>query len=852
MTDTKTDPDSMLAPGIVPEHPVSDTAHNRTKAHQAGFLYSDLGLDTPSIKRSITDHLIHSVGKDPYIATGRDWYHALAYAVRDRLIERWTKTMRAHQNQDAKRVYYLSMEFLIGRLLGNSLINMGIRDESEAALLDLGLKLEALQEEENDAALGNGGLGRLAACYLDTMATLRLPGYGYGIRYEYGMFHQRIENGYQIEHPDNWLRYGNPWEYPRPEVLYPVRFYGKVIEFRDEHGRLCHHWVDTQQVMAMAYDTPIPGYATNTVNNLRLWSAKATRDFNLGYFNVGNYIQAVQEKNESENISRVLYPDDTTDMGRELRLKQEYFFVSASIQDIINRFRLQHDDWTIFPDRAAVQLNDTHPSIAIAELLRLLLDEYHLDWECAWDITRRTFSYTNHTLMPEALETWRVTLMQRVLPRHLQIIYEINHRLLKHIAHRFPGDVQRLRRMSLIDETQGRRVRMAHLAIVGSHRVNGVSAIHTRIMRTTLMADFDALEPDKIINITNGVTPRRWLLQINPALSALISSHIGRGWVTDLEQLTRLEKFATDAAFQTAFREVKHRNKCYLAALIQQHMGYTVDTNALFDVQIKRIHEYKRQLLNALHVVTLYNRMCDGEDLLASRVVIFAGKAAPGYYLAKLIIKLINDIAVVVNHDPRTRGRLQVVYIPNYDVSTAGDIIPAADLSEQISTAGTEASGTGNMKLALNGALTIGTLDGANVEIGKQVGEDNIFIFGHTAEQVVALQADGYAPREYYERDPMLRRVLDMIGSGYFSPAQPTRFHPILHRLLDEGDPYLVLADYAAYVDCQQRAAALYQDTADWTRRATLNVARLGMFSSDRAIREYAENIWHAQPVALD
>ncbi|WJW75184.1 glycogen/starch/alpha-glucan phosphorylase [Thiohalobacter sp. IOR34] len=815
------------------------------------FKYDYLGLDEASLKRSIANRLIYSVGKDPYTAKPRDWYHSVAYAVRDRLIERWMETMRTYYRRDSKRVYYLSLEFLIGRTLMNSLLNMDIDEEVAAALESIGLELEALREMEPDAALGNGGLGRLAACFLDSMATLRLPGYGYGIRYEYGMFNQRIVDGHQVETPENWLRYGNPWEFGRPEVLYPVHFYGRVISYHDEHGRLCHEWTETEEVMAMAYDTPIPGYQTNTVNNMRLWSAKSTREFDFRYFNEGNYIKAVEEKNASENLSRVLYPDDTTQMGRTLRLKQQYLFVSASVQDILGRYLRHHDSLDALPDKVAIQLNDTHPSIAIPELMRLLLDVHHLDWEQAWSLTRRTFAYTNHTLLPEALETWPVALMERLLPRHMQIIYEINHRFLDEVRHRWPGDVERLRRMSLIDETPPRQVRMAHLAMVGSHRVNGVSRLHTELMRDTIFRDFDAFYPERIINITNGVTPRRWLQLSNPRLSRLISGQIGRGWVQDLERLRALEPAAEDAAFRAAFREVKLDNKRELAEKIASRLGIEVDPHSLFDVQIKRIHEYKRQLLNLLHVVHLYNRIRDGEvEDGVPRTVIFAGKAAPGYAMAKLIIKLIHDVADIVNNDPLVGGRLKVVFIPNYDVTTAQDIIPAADLSEQISTAGMEASGTGNMKLGLNGALTIGTLDGANVEMQQAVGEDNIFIFGLDRDGVAAIRREGHDPWRYYREDAGLRRVMEMIGGGYFSVEEPSRFRPVVDALLAGGDHYLLLADFADYCAAQRRVEALYLDEEEWTRRAILNVARLGYFSSDRSIAEYAEKIWGVSPEA--
>jgi starch phosphorylase len=790
------------------------------------------------------------MGKDPITATTRDWFNATAYAVRERLIERWMETMRSYYRSDAKRVYYLSMEFLTGRLLSNSLLNMGFYDECREALSDLELDYERIHEQEKDAALGNGGLGRLAACFLDSMATLSLPAYGYGIRYEYGMFKQSIEHGSQIERPDNWLRYGNPWEFPRPEVLFPIKFGGRVVEFRDERGDSRFHWVDTDDVMAMAFDTPVPGYDTSTVNNMRLWSAKASKDFSLKHFNEGDYFTAVQEKNESENISKVLYPDDTTENGRTLRLKQQYFFVAASLQDILRRFLTDHKSLDALPDKVAIQLNDTHPAIAIPELMRVLLDIHRLDWDRAWDITRRTFSYTNHTLMPEALETWPASLFERVLPRHLQIIYEINHRFLAHVHRRYPGDVDRLVRMSIVDETSGRRLRMAHLAIAGSHKVNGVSAIHTDLMRKTIFADFDAYWPDKIVNITNGITPRRWLNQANPALSAIITDQIGRGWVRNLSELARLAPLAEYPEFRQRFRDGKRANKERLAAILRTELGLKVDPASMFDVQVKRIHEYKRQLLNVLHIVIRYNRIRDGlAESIVPRTVIFSGKAAPGYVMAKLIIKLIHSVADVVNHDPAVGGRLKVAFIPDYSVSNAERIVPACDLSEQISTAGTEASGTGNMKLALNGALTIGTLDGANVEMRAEVGEENIFIFGMTADEVAARRRAGYNPWDVYGNDPELRRALDMIGSGHFSPEAPQLFRPIFDALTMHGDRFLVMADCASYVACQDRVDALYRDADEWSRRAILNVAGMGRFSSDRTILEYARTIWNVTPV---
>jgi len=817
------------------------------------YRYRHHGLDKESFKKSVVNLLLYSLGKDHITSTHRDWFHTAAAAVRARLIERWMETMRSYYKTDSKRVYYLSLEFLTGRLFTNSLLNLEFYDACREALAELDLDIEHLKELENDAALGNGGLGRLAACFLDSMATLDLPGYGYGIRYEYGMFTQRIENGWQVEHPDNWLRYGNPWEFSRPEVLYPVKFCGRVVEYKDEKGAFRHHWVDTEDVMAMAFDTPVPGFGTDTVNNMRLWSAKASRDFNLKYFNEGNYIKAVEEKNESENLSKVLYPDDTTIMGRELRLKQQYFFVCASLQDILRRFTKYHPNLDELPDEVAIQLNDTHPSIAIPELMRILVDIHRMDWDRAWNITRKTFSYTNHTLMPEALETWPVQLFGEILPRHLQIIYEINQRFLDEVRHKFPGDTELVKRMSLIDESAGRRVRMAHLATVGSHTVNGVSRIHTDLMKETIFADFERLTPGKVINITNGITPRRWLHQANPDLSKLITGHLGPCWLRDLDCLKNLRPLAEDAAFRKEFRAVKQANKKRLAEGIEVRTRTKVNPDSLFDVQTKRIHEYKRQLLNVLHVITRYNRIRDGKaKSMVPRTVIIGGKAAPGYYMAKLIIKLIHGVADVVNHDPAVNEHLRLVFLPNYNVSNAEKIIPACDLSEQISTAGTEASGTGNMKFALNGGLTIGTLDGANIEMREEVGAENFFIFGLTSDGVAEIRQEGYDPWHYYNTNGELRRVLDMIAQGFFSPDDPHRFRPIFESLTGGGDHYLLLADYEAYIKAQEQVDALYRDQEEWSRRAILNVAGMGKFSSDRSIHEYAEKIWNVKPVTRE
>lgn len=803
---------------------------------------------TPAVKKiteSIQDHLIFSAGKSNSWSTKRDWYLAAGHAVRDHLMDRWVKTRVKYQESDPKRVYYFSLEFLIGRMLSNASLNLGIANEVSAGLNELGHAMEEVVEMEPDAALGNGGLGRLAACFVDSMATMDIPSTGYGIRYDYGMFKQSIENGQQVEHPDNWLRYPNIWEFQRPEHTHHVQFYGRVIEFPTPKG-MEYHWVDTENVVAMPYDVPVPGYGTETVNNLRLWSAKATKEFDLWHFNEGNYEKSVEHRNGSESISKVLYPNDSSANGRELRLKQQYFFVSASIQDILHRFLGKGHAWDILPEKVAIQLNDTHPAIAVAEMMHQLVDKHRLDWQYAWNLTTKIFAYTNHTLMPEALETWSVELFGSLLPRHLQIIYLINHDFLQMVNHHFPGDNDLLGRVSIIDETHGRRVRMAHLAVVGSHTVNGVAELHSELLKSTLFADFNKIYPGKFTNVTNGITPRRWLNQCNPGLTSLIESKLGAGFQKELAQLKKLEKLAEDKAFQKTFSEVKFANKKRLADKILTQTGVEIDPNSLFDVQIKRIHEYKRQLLNVLHVITLYNRIRSGQlKDVTPRTVIFAGKAAPGYWLAKQIIRLINDVAAIVNEDVAVQGKLKVVFYPNYEVSAAEIIFPGADLSEQISTAGTEASGTGNMKMALNGALTIGTLDGANVEIMEEVGKENIFIFGLTTPEVAALKASGYNPWDYYHSNPELKEVLDMIASGYFSVEEPTRYQCIFDTLLHKGDQYLLLADYASYVETQEKVADLYQNQTEWTKKAILNVARMAKFSSDRTIGEYAKNIWH-------
>ncbi|MBI4640477.1 MAG: glycogen/starch/alpha-glucan phosphorylase [Candidatus Tectomicrobia bacterium] len=806
-----------------------------------------------SLKGSFADHLLYTLAKDQYAATKLDQYNSLALTVKDQLVKRWIRTQQTYYDVDAKRIYYLSLEFLMGRMLGNSLINLQLFDEAFQALRELGYDLEELQEMEWDAGLGNGGLGRLAACFLDSMATMQLPAYGYGIRYEYGIFFQRIRDGYQIETPDNWLRYGNVLEIARPERLYPVKFYGRVLQYYDKNGAFRNEWIETDDVMAMAYDFPVPGYANNTANNMRLWAAKSTREFDLEYFNHGDYIRAVEDKDRTETISKVLYPNDNIFEGKELRLKQQYFFVSATLQDIIFRYQKPHKSFDEFSDKVAIQLNDTHPSIAIPELMRILVDVYEFSWEKAWEITVKTFGYTNHTILPEALEKWPLTLLENVLPRHLLIIYEINRRFLEEVNRRFPGDFDRMRRMSLIEEDDGKKVRMAHLAIVGSHSVNGVAALHTEILKHDIFKDFFDIYPERFHNKTNGITQRRWLRQCNPRLSDLISKQIGEGWITDLPQLKKLIPFAEDKTFREEWRQAKFTNKKRLADYIAKTLGVEVNLESMFDCQVKRIHEYKRQLLNLFHVIHLYNQIkADPKGSFAPRTVLFAGKAAPGYFMAKLIIKLINSVADLVNHDPDMGDRLKVLFLPNYGVSLAEKIIPAADLSEQISTAGTEASGTGNMKFALNGALTIGTLDGANIEIQEEVGDSNIFIFGMRAEEVSGKKRSGYNPLEYYERVPELKKSLDMIARGYFSPSNPDLFKPIIDSLLSQGDHYLLLADFESYVACQQRVSQGYMDQEEWSRKSILNVANMGKFSSDRTIADYAREIWGITPVPIE
>lgn len=810
------------------------------------------GYDAESFKRSVLSNLEYRLAKGQMHATKYDYFLSVAYAAAERLIERWIRTQESYYHQKPKRVYYLSMEFLMGRSLGNSLINLGLYDTCKTALEELGLDIEEMRNSEVDAGLGNGGLGRLAACFLDSMATLGIPAHGYGIRYDYGLFHQKIVHGQQMETPDNWLALPNPWEVARPEHVFKVRFGGWTEQRLDRDGSTRVYWRDADEVLAQAYDTPVPGFETTTVNTLRLWTARASEGFNLDYFNHGDYMSACEKKVITENITKVLYPNDNCLIGRELRLKQEYFLVSASVQDIIRRFKHDHgDNWSAFPDAVAIQLNDTHPALAIPELLRILLDEEDLSWEKAWDIAVRTFAYTNHTLMPEALEEWPVSMIETLLPRHMELIYLINHHFMRDVARRFPGDVDRLRRMSIIGEEGHRRVRMAYLAVVGSHKVNGVAGLHSQLMRDTIFCDFAEFWPEKFTNKTNGVTPRRWLRKANPLLSSLITEAIGDGWVKDLSLLRNLERYADDTAFQEQWRQVKQAAKEPLINLVHQATGTIISPHTLFDVQIKRIHEYKRQLLFVLYIIRNYLRLKDGKDeTCVPRTCLIGGKAAPGYHMAKLIIHLINRVSEVINRDPDVRDYLRVAFIPNYQVSVAEKVIPAANLSEQISTAGTEASGTGNMKLALNGALTIGTLDGANVEILGEVGWENMFIFGKTTDEIAALKQQGYNPRTFIEASVEMQRVLHLLECDFFSPSEPGLFRPIYDALVYH-DHFCLLADFDSYVACQDTVSATYCDQTRWTRMSILNVARSGLFSSDRTIAEYASEIWQASRVEV-
>jgi starch phosphorylase len=827
----------------------------KTPAAKSCATSAPVAAGPEALKQAILLHLKNTLARDPGTATVRDWWISTAMAVRDCILERFIATQGVHHDGNVRRIYYLSLEYLMGRLMEHNLHNTGLYDDTVAAVRELGLDFTALRDAEEDMGLGNGGLGRLAACFLDSLATHDFPAIGYGIHYEYGLFKQEFVNGYQVEHPDNWIIFGDPWEIVRPEYTLRVQLYGQVEHVFDDRGNSRPRWVDTKTVLGVPYDIPIAGYGTKTVNFLRLWGSKATEEFDLATFNQGGYIEAVREKAVGESVSKVLYPNDKTENGKELRLVQQYFFVACSLRDIIRRHRKHpNNSWDNFSEKVAIQLNDTHPAIAIVELLRILVDEEDLPWEKAWEIVTRTFSYTNHTLLPEALERWSVPLFQRVLPRHLQLIFDLNVHLMEACERQWPGDNQKKRTCSLIEENGDKMVRMAHLSVVACHAVNGVAALHTELLKRNLFPDFNELYPGKFNNKTNGITPRRWLLQCNPRLARFITDHLGPAWVRDLDQLRKLEKWAGDPGFQREFLAIKQANKQDLAAVIRAECdGLEVSPDAIFDVQIKRLHEYKRQHLNLLHILALYRRLLQNPSHdIVPRVFIFAAKASPGYDVAKNIIKAINAVGARINVDSRINGRLKVVFLPNYRVSLAEKIIPAADVSEQISTAGKEASGTGNMKLALNGALTVGTLDGANIEIREEVGDENIFIFGHTLEQVEELHRQGYHPWDWYHGDEELHAVVDWLGSNYFTPNEPPGvLTPVHHSLLDGGDPFMVLADFRLYSDCQTLVDAAYRDQKRWAQMAILNTARVGKFSSDRTIREYAGDIWKLDSVPV-
>ena len=811
------------------------------------------GTSEQALKRAYLDNLFYVLGRSIDTATTHDLFMAAAYTVRDRLLERWVKTAKSYKATGCRTVCYLSAEFLLGPHMGNNLLSLGLVEQAIQAAEELGLDFRNILAEEEEPGLGNGGLGRLAACYMDSLATLQIPAIGYGIRYEFGIFDQVIRDGWQTEVSDLWLRNGNPWELERPKLRFAVKFGGRTEQHVDAQGRLRVAWVPDLVVNGVAYDTPIAGYGVNNTNLLRLWRSEACESFDFQAFNVGDYYKAVHSKIVAENISKVLYPNDEPAAGKELRLKQQYFFVSCSLQDMMRIHLMQHGDLRNFQNKFVVQLNDTHPSIAVAELMRLLLDEHAMAWEEAWEITRNAFAFTNHTLLPEALETWPLELFGRLLPRHLEIIYEINRRFLDEVRCRYPMDAERVARLSIIDERGHRSVRMAHLAMVGSFAVNGVAALHTELLKTTVMKDFYDLWPEKFHNVTNGVTPRRFLRLSNPELSHLISGKLrNENWLSHMQDLRQLELYADDSRFHQDWRSVKFIAKRRLADLIKERTGIVVDPHSMFDIQVKRIHEYKRQHLNLLHVITLYNRIKQNPGLeLTPRTVIFGGKAAPGYFMAKLIIKLINSVAEVVNQDPQVKQSLQVVFFPDFNVKNSQFIYPAADLSEQISLAGKEASGTGNMKFSMNGALTIGTLDGANVEIREEVGAENFFLFGLHADQVMRLRAEGYRPWEFYNGNFELKEAIDLINSGIFSHGDTTLFRPLTDALL-KHDPFMLLADYQSYVDCQAEVGRAYRDADHWSRLSILNVARIGKFSSDRSIRDYCTQIWKTAPLAVE
>jgi starch phosphorylase len=810
------------------------------------------GMHPTTLERAVLDHLYYTCGKDERSATLHDVYIAIAHATRDRLAYRWRQTRRTYAEQDVKRIYYLSAEFLLGRALDRNIRSLCIRDTAVELLSKYGLSYDEVLEQEPDPGLGNGGLGRLAACFLESMATLGLPGMGYGIRYEYGIFEQLINDGWQQERGDAWLLDENPWEIPRRDRIVTVKFYGRVLSGVDENGNYRARWVNTQNVLGVPHDMPVPGYANDTVNSLRLWAARASQEFDLEVFNSGDYRRAVENKALTESISKVLYPSDESPEGKELRLRQQYFFVACSIDDIIKRFKAGPDDLRRLPDKVAIQLNDTHPAIAVAELMRVLVDIEGLQWDLAWEITRETIAYTNHTLMPEALERWPVAMFERMLPRHLQIIYEINRRFLREVQLFDPGNEDRLTRMSIVQEEPTREIRMAHLATVGSHSVNGVAAIHSELIKTQLLPDFAELWPERFNNKTNGVTPRRWLASSNPDLAALITDSVGSSWQTDLDRVAGLAKLSDDPEVQERVRQIKRKNKERLSHVLEGHMGVTLDLDSIFDVQVKRIHEYKRQLLNCLHIVAHYLRIKNEPNLeLLPRTYVFGGKAAPGYRVAKLHIKLLNDVANTIGQDRAMDGRLSVVFVPNYGVSLAERIIPAADVSEQISMAGKEASGTGNMKFTMNGALTIGTLDGANIEIREAVGEEYFFLFGKSAEEVQAEKAAGYDPSEYVARSELLGQVIDTIESGFFSPEDPTRYRELMGHLR-HVDTYLCCADFDDYIRAHGEIEERYRDQKWWAKAAIENISHTGRFSSDRTIREYARDIWNVEPVKVE
>jgi len=840
----------MAAPSKSKKSPVRSTAPSGAEGAIS------LGADNAKFKQSILRHLTYTLARDTHTAGPRDWWISTALAVREQILARLIVTQGVHNDQNVRRLYYLSLEYLMGRLMESNLYNTGLVETAATALRELGVDYATVREQEVDMGLGNGGLGRLAACFLDSLATLDYPAIGYGIHYEFGLFKQEFVNGSQVEHPDSWMIFGTPWEVMRPELAQQVQIYGQVENVFDDRGNYRPKWVNARTILGVPYDIPIAGYGTKTVNLLRLWRSRSTEEFDLQAFNSGGYVEAVREKALGETVSKVLYPNDKTETGKELRLVQQYFFVACSLRDIIRRHIRHHsagNSWDNFADKVAVQLNDTHPSVAVPELMRILLDEENLPWDRAWEIVNRTFGYTNHTLLPEALERWTVPLFGRVLPRHLQIIFDINSRLMQTVELKWPGDDNKKRACSLIDEHGEKSVRMANLSVVGSHAVNGVAALHTELLKKNLFPEFNALYPGKFQNKTNGITPRRWLLECNPRLSGLLTKTLGNtDWASDLDQLHALEKSAPNPAFQKEFMAVKRANKVDLAAVIKAECGIDVSPDALFDVQIKRLHEYKRQHLNLLHILALYRRLLQNPSLdIVPRVFVFAAKAAPGYDLAKNIIRAINVIGMRINTDDRIKGKLKVAFLPNYRVSLAERIIPAADLSEQISTAGKEASGTGNMKLSLNGALTIGTLDGANVEIKEEVGDDNIFIFGMTVDQVEALRSKGYNPWDLYNSDEELRAILDWLGSNYFTPNEHNAFNLLHQSLLGGGDPFMVLADFRSYVECQDRVDVAYRNQSEWARMAILNTARMGKFSSDRTIREYAEQIWNLPAVPI-